>query len=103
MYAVIFRAQIAQLDDTYFTTAKRLRELAISTYGCVEFIASTEGEQELAISYWPSLEHIQRWQQNPEHLAAQALGKSRWYQSHQVQVVEVLRAYSSPVTHSTPA
>jgi arginine utilization protein RocB len=95
MYAVIFRAQIAQLDERYFTTAERLRDLALSDYGCLDFIANTQGEQELAISYWPSLAHIQRWQQNPEHLAAQALGKARWYQSHHVQVVEVLRSYSA--------
>ena len=71
MYAVIFHAEIAQLDDEYFVTAKQMRELAINEYGCLDFVATTEGAREIAISYWPSLEHIQHWKQNAEHLQAQ--------------------------------
>ncbi|WP_245662856.1 hypothetical protein [Endozoicomonas arenosclerae] len=50
MYAVIFRATIKQLDQEYSETAERMRNLALNEYGCIEFIASTEGDQELAIS-----------------------------------------------------
>jgi len=93
MYAVIFHAEIAQLDDEYFTTAKQMRELAITHYGCLDFVATTEGEREIAISYWPSLDHINRWKQNAEHLQAQQQGKTRWYRSYKVEVVELLRTY----------
>lgn len=103
MYAVIFKARFkasflensAQLNDAYSTTATRMRELATTKYGCLEFSACTEGAQEIAISYWPSQDHIKRWKQDEEHLAAQALGQNKWYESYQVQVVEVLREYSS--------
>ncbi len=93
MYAVIFKAEIAELDEEYSTTAARMRELALQNYGCLEFTACTEGRQEVAISYWPSQEHIQRWKQDPEHQAAQARGQDKWYRSYQVQVVELLREY----------
>ncbi|MES9833912.1 MAG: antibiotic biosynthesis monooxygenase [Candidatus Thiodiazotropha sp. DIVDIV] len=93
MYAVIFRAQIKHLDREYSETAKRMRDLAISEYGCLEFSACTEEMNEIAISYWPSLQHIKAWQNNPEHKAAQALGKSKWYNTYQIDVVEVVRAY----------
>ena len=91
MYAVIFKATIIQFDSQYSEMAVRMRELAISEYGCTEFTACTEGDKEIAISYWPSIEHINAWHQNPEHKVAQALGKSKWYESYQVQVTEILR------------
>jgi heme-degrading monooxygenase HmoA len=94
-YAVIFRAEILQLDAEYAATAQRMRDLAISAYGCVEFTACTEGNREIAISYWETLEQIRRWKQNAEHLAAQEKGRSRWYRSYTVDVVEVVRAYPS--------
>ncbi|WP_250655913.1 antibiotic biosynthesis monooxygenase family protein [Alkalimarinus coralli] len=94
MYAVIFKAEIAQLDDEYSATAARMRELATSQYGCLEFSACCEENREIAISYWPSLEHIKRWKQDPEHLAAQKQGRNKWYHNYQVQVVELLRQYS---------
>lgn len=95
MYAVIFRAEINQLDDEYRNTAVRLRNLAIEKYGCQDFVATTEGHQEMAISYWETLEQISHWQQDPEHLKGQQLGRSKWYRSYQVQIVEVLREYNS--------
>lgn len=95
MYAVIFHAEIAQLDDAYFATAKQMRELAMTNYGCLDFVATTEGNREIAISYWPSLGHIKHWKQNAEHLQAQQQGKSRWYTSYKVEVVELLRTYES--------
>lgn len=95
MFAVIFHAEVAQLDEAYFATAKHMRELAISKYGCLDFVATTEGSREIAISYWPSLEHIQRWKQNAEHLQAQQQGRARWYTSYKVEVVEILRSYSA--------
>lgn len=93
MYAVIFKAQIAKLDPAYHDTAKRMRELAENQYGCRGFISLFEGEQEIAISYWESLEQIQQWKNDAEHLQAQALGKSKWYKSYQIDVVEIIRQY----------
>jgi heme-degrading monooxygenase HmoA len=95
MYAVIFRAEILELDAEYAAVAKRMRDLAISDYGCVEFVYCTEGPNEVAISYWESEEQIQRWKKNSEHLVAQDKGRSRWYKSYTVQVVKVVRAYRS--------
>jgi hypothetical protein len=95
MIAVIFKAEIAELDDEYFSTAIRLRDLAINEYGCSKFISSTEGNQELAISYWPSKSHIAAWHSNPEHVVAQNKGKTKWYKSFHVQVTEVQSEYGS--------
>lgn len=93
MYAVIFRAEINQLDQEYSDTAVRMRNLAIEKYGCRNFVATTEGHQEIAISYWETLEQISRWKQDKQHIKAQQLGQSKWYKTYQVQIVEVLREY----------
>lgn len=96
MLAVIFRAEIAHLNDGYQRSAERLRELALQDYGCLEFCAWTEGDQEVAISYWDSEAQIRAWKADPEHQTAQRLGRERWYRSYSVQVTEVLREYASP-------
>jgi heme-degrading monooxygenase HmoA len=93
MYAVIFKAQIGKLDQTYQDTVKRMRELAENKYGCCEFISLAEGEWEIAISYWESLAQIQQWKNDAEHLQAQALGKSKWYKSYRIEVVEIIHQY----------
>jgi len=93
MYAVIFKATTNKLDESYFSTAKRMRELAINEYGCKEFIAVTEGSDEIAISYWESLEQIKAWKANSEHIKAQELGKSKWYSDYKVEIVEVISTY----------
>lgn len=95
MFAVIFRAEIRALDDEYSAMAGRLRDAAINEYGCVEFFAVTQGQHEVAISYWDSAEQIRHWKQNAEHLVAQRNGRNKWYRSYKVEVVEVVRSYAS--------
>ena len=94
MYVVIFRATIKQFDDEYSATAEKLRRLAIDEYGCRDFKAFTEGDEEVAISWWDSLEQIANWKNNPEHQAAQAKGRAHWYAKISVQVLQALKQYS---------
>lgn len=97
MYAVIFKATINKLDAAYSKTASRMRELAVNEYGCTEFLSVTEGDQEISISYWKEQKDIIDWRQNAEHMAAQELGKSKWYKFYQVQVVEIVREYKGVI------
>lgn len=101
MYAVIFRAEFSAPDDEYETTAIKLRDLAISEYGCREFIAHTEGRNELAISYWDNEEQILNWKRDPVHLEAQRKGREKWYSTYTVQVLKVQREYSSGIEEAT--
>ena len=94
-YAVIFRAEIRALDAEYAAMAGRLRALALEQYGCVEFFAVTERDQEVAISYWESESQIRQWKQDAEHLVAQENGRDKWYRSYRVEVVELVRSYAS--------
>lgn len=93
MLIVIFRAKIRALDNDYSTVAARMRELALSEFGCLEFQAVTEGKEEVALSYWPDEESIRAWKTHPEHVLAQQLGKQKWYESYTVQIAHIDREY----------
>ncbi len=95
LFVVIFRARVRKLDDEYAHVAARMRELALSEFGCLEFHAVAEGDEEVALSYWPDEDSIRRWRSHPEHLLAQQAGRERWYESYSVQVARVTRQYRS--------
>ena len=92
MYAVIFKATVADLDDEYFRVAEDLKKLAFEKYGCQDFVSVTEGDKEIAISYWKSEQQIQDWKNDPEHRLAQANGRDKWYKSFSVEVCELIRS-----------
>lgn len=94
MYAVIFRAKTGQQDQEYLDAVARMRELAFEKYHCLDFVAVTEGVDEIAISYWPNEEAIKQWKTDAEHILAQEYGRAKWYQSYIVEVVQVKRKYS---------
>lgn len=94
MYIVIFTAEVNYLDDEYSATAARMRELATEKYGCTGFVSCCENGREIAVSYWPSEAHILAWKNDPEHRAAQRVGRTKWYRSYRVDVAETTRSYS---------
>jgi len=104
MFVVIFRAKPKTQDETYTKTVARMRALAFEKYGCLDFVAATDtgsdGEQEVAISYWESEAAIRKWKQDSEHLLAQESGRANWYESYTVQVLELKREYSYSVNES---
>ncbi len=93
MYAVIFRATTKNLEPAYSEMVEKLRKIAFDKYACLDFVAVTEGNKEIAISYWNSLDDIKNWKQDVTHLMAQKLGQEKWYSTYQIQVVEVQKDY----------
>lgn len=96
MFVVIFRARTKALDNEYSVMAAQMRHLALTQYGCLDFTATTEGDQEIAVSYWPDESSIRAWKQQANHLIAQQLGRDRWYASYTVEVAEIRRRYTTP-------
>ncbi len=93
-FVVVFRARVRQFDTEYSTMAARMRSLALSDFGCLGFTATTEGDHEIAVSYWPDEASIRTWKQHAAHLEAQQLGRDRWYTSYEVDIARVTRSYS---------
>jgi len=94
MYAVIFRAEFNEPDEDYFTTATKLRELALSSYGCTEFSSITKDGHEIVISYWENVDQIKAWKKDKEHIQAQKMGRKKWYKQYKVEIVKIEHAYS---------
>ncbi len=94
MFAVIFKAEPDSQDEAYAAAVARMRQLAFEKYDCKDFISVTEGDTEIAISYWQDEDAIKRWKNDAEHLLAQQSGRSKWYKSYTVQVLEIKREYN---------
>lgn len=95
MYAVIFKAELAQLDEHYDKVANQLRKKALSQFGCLAFDSCRDGLQEITISYWPSEEAIKTWKQELDHQNAQRQGHEKWYRHYTVEVANIERSYQS--------
>ena len=96
-YAVIFTAQRHGPDAGYSEMADRMSEMAAQQPGYLGF-ESTRDETGLGItvSYWADEAAIIGWKAVAQHLLAQKLGKTRWYEYYTLRVAKVERAYSGP-------
>jgi len=91
-YAVIFTSTRTEGDNGYVGMAIAMEELAKQQDGYLG-IESARNELGITVSYWESLEAIKNWKQNLDHLAAQKLGKEKWYEHYKVRVCRVERDY----------
>jgi heme-degrading monooxygenase HmoA len=65
----------------------------------VKAYTAADGER-LTIVRWQDLETPRQWRENPEHRAAQAAGRARWYEFYELEVAEVMREshFARPAT-----
>lgn len=94
-YAVIFSSRRTPTDKGYADMAKAMLELAARQPG---FLGADSARNEdgfgITVSYWASLEAISNWKANSEHLVAQRLGKTRWYEHFELRIAKVERVYA---------
>lgn len=93
-YAVIFTSFRTEGDNGYAAMAEAMDELAKQQLGYLG-IESARNELGITVSYWQSLEDIKNWKQNVDHLAAQQLGKTKWYTHYKVRICKVERDYGA--------
>lgn len=93
-YAVVFSSQRTDGDHGYAAMADRMVELARQQPGFlgVESARGADGFG-ITVSYWACEADIAAWKQQTEHLAAQTLGRERWYAQYSLRVARVERAY----------
>ena len=90
-YAVIFSSQLTAIDEEYHRVAARMEALAQSMPGFLGVESVRNDLTAITVSYWSSEEAIHQWRKHPEHLDAQARGKSWWYQRYTLRVAKVSR------------
>ncbi|APU67927.1 antibiotic biosynthesis monooxygenase family protein [Christiangramia flava] len=92
-YAVIFTSlRTDENDQEYGEMAQKMLELAIHQPGYLGF-ESAKSAIGISVSYWKDLDSIRNWKSHSEHLLAQKLGKSTWYEAYKVRIALVERDY----------
>mgnify|MGYP003676046086 FL=1 len=66
---------------------------AMKSGGFLGLESCNENGGSIAISYWESLEAIERWRKHPEHMKAKALGKSGWFGATNTRIARVEADY----------
>lgn len=93
MIVVLFRSRLTgAAGEDYRATDAHLAERARTAAGFVDVkpYTSEDGER-LTIVRWRDLETLKKWREDPEHRAAQAAGRARWYEYYELEVAEVVR------------
>ena len=97
-WAVIFSSKRRAGDDqAYGATAERMVALAQRQEGFLG-IHSARGSDGfgITVSYWRTEADIARWRADAEHLAAQAMGRERFYEAYELVVARVERTRAWP-------
>ena len=94
-YAVIFTSLRTDYDEGYAATSARMVELAKLQPGFLGIESARDGLG-ITVSYWESEDAIRAWHANAEHQLAQRDGYRLWYQSFEIRVAKVERAYGFP-------
>lgn len=96
-YAVIFTSQRRKGDRGYSAMAAKMVELAVAQPGCLGAESARDSDGiGITVSYWRDEDSIAAWKADAEHLAAQRLGRERWYSHYKLRIARVERAYSGP-------
>jgi heme-degrading monooxygenase HmoA len=86
----VFRSRLREEHEReYSDMAARMVELAASIPGFVEIKSFTADDGErVSIVTFESIEAHKAWRDHPEHRAAQAAGRERFYSEYQIWVCE---------------
>lgn len=98
-YAVIFVSQRRPGDAGYGAMAQRMEELARQMPGFlgIDSVRDASGAG-ITVSYWRDEAAIAQWRAHAEHREAQERGQQEWYESYQLHVARVERAYTDPAS-----
>lgn len=96
IYAVIFSSKRQDANnDLYYEHNNALEEKIKSIPGYIEHfgIRHPESLQGVTVAYFDSLEAIDKWRKDEEHMDAKKLAKSNFYENYQVEITEVIDKY----------
>ena len=88
-WAAIFISTRSEENEGYAAMDQATIERAQQTEGFLGYAQAKEQSQGIFISYWASLEAIERWKEDSLHKAAKDKGKKSWYTRFISQVVEI--------------
>ncbi|MDO5620030.1 MAG: antibiotic biosynthesis monooxygenase [Paracoccus sp. (in: a-proteobacteria)] len=93
-FVVTFASQRREGDQGYAEMADRMAELAAQQPGYLGAESARDAEGfGITNSFWADEASIQAWKRDVDHLAAQQLGRQKWYASYRIRIARVTRAY----------
>ena len=97
-YAVVFKSKRTDGDNGYSHTASKVLAEAEKQEGFLgaDSVRDADGTG-ITVSYWASLDSIEKWKANPLHLSAKVKGKELWYQDYTIRICKVEDDNSFPV------
>jgi heme-degrading monooxygenase HmoA len=101
-YAVVFTSVRTGIDEGYAEMAAAMDELAARQPGYLG-VESARDAVGITVSYWRDLESIAAWKRAVNHVAAQRLGRERWYAMYRVRIALVEREYGFTAETRTSA
>lgn len=87
-YAVIFTSTQTGTIEGYSEMADQMEALAKKQDGYLG-IESARNSVWITVSYWESIEAINQWKANTNHLFAQQKGREQWYNWYKVRICKV--------------
>ena len=79
--------------DAHRTLAMRLYARASALGGFLGLEAFFDGDASIAVSYWESLEAIERWRNDAPHGAAKRVAKAEWFGATITRIARVEADY----------
>jgi heme-degrading monooxygenase HmoA len=92
-YAVNAPAELNDDIRGYPELAAKLVELAKKWPGFLGIESGFQKGFALAVSYWTSLDAIQAWRVNTQHLLAKQKGMNDWFKTYVTRIAKVERVY----------
>ena len=87
-------------EESYGQWSERMDELVATMPGYIGHtsIRDDASGRGVTISYFRSMAELVAWKNVPEHVEAQALGRSSFYREYEIEVAEIVRHYEWALT-----
>lgn len=93
-YVIVFRSRLrAGVEEEYGRLANQIYEIAVKMPGYIsikDFVAE-DGER-VAVAEFDTAEHLIAWRDQPDHRAAQAVGREKYYDAYSITIAHVERS-----------
>jgi len=94
-YAVIFTSTLATASEEYLSMASKMEKGAATISGFLGMRSARDANGfGITVSYWQTQEAIAEWKANADHLVAQKMGRSKWYEHFEIHITRVEKSYA---------
>ena len=93
-YIVIFDIDLNEHKDSYFSLGSEMLDIAKTMPGYIDATSMVSGNRQIVLCSWRSLEAIQNWYDNAEHIKAQKLGETKYFEKLRLRIAKVERDYT---------